>query len=422
MRQKYLTRIILFILISFLLTINCKAQLTINSEIRPRFEFRDGYKKLASSGVVPSFLVSQRTRLSFNYTSDKIKFTFTPQDVRIWGNERLSSSTGIYGDDASLDIFEDFAEIKLGKKCWVSVGRQQLVYDYERLLSARNWNQNGIAYDAVLLKTVFKQWNIHLAGSWNSLSETSSNNLYLSDRLKSLNFIWVNKKFNEKQNVSILHIASGVTETDSTNTLFFRQTSGIYTDFQGEKIKYRANAYYQYEKNKIGQNISAFLIDIDGSYKILKLTPGLGVSYLSGNKNIVDKTDRLFDVLYGSRHRYFGSMDYFSSFASETKSGGLADYYAYFTYKFSKLTSITYTGHSFQLAEINSNTPRNKKLGFENDLLVKYKFSEWGLLKGGYMFFLPTESLKTLQGVPNEKFSQFIYLELTLTPTLFVQQ
>ena len=422
MKQKHFKLFLITATISLFIVFETKAQFKIDAQYRPRFEYRDGYRKLATDGSVPTGIISQRTRLFFSYESEKIKIKFTPQDVRIWGDEQLASSTGVYGDNASLDLFEAYAEIKMGNLGWISVGRQQLVYDYERLLAARNWNQNGLAYDAVVFKLDVSQWNIHAGSSWNSLDATLSDNFYLPNRIKSLNFLWINRKFYNKLNFSFLHIASGVTETDSTNTLHFRQTTGIYADYKSNNLKLRGNAYYQYGKNKTGINISAFLFDADIAYKIGKLTSGLGLSYLSGNKNPEGTTDNLFNILYGARHKYFGHMDYFSDFAKHTKEGGLTDFYVYLEYKFSKTISLTNIGHYFQLAQTNSNTPNNKNLGYENELMLKYKFNDWGSIKSGYVFYLPTESFKILQDVPNDKFSQFFYLELTIKPTLFKQK
>ncbi|MCD4774236.1 MAG: alginate export family protein [Bacteroidales bacterium] len=417
-----LKRFIFITVISLFVIFETQAQFIIDAQYRPRFELRDGYRKLATFGSVPTGVISQRTRLSFSYQSEKLKIKFTPQDVRVWGDELLASSTGVYGDNASLDLFEAYAEIKTGNFGWISVGRQQLVYDHQRLLAARNWNQNGLAYDALVFKLGVNQWNIHAGSSWNSLDATLSNNFYLPDRIKFLNFIWLNRKFNDKLNFSFLHIASGVTETDSTNTLHFRQTTGIYADYKSNNLKLRGNAYYQYGKNKTGTNISAFLIDADIAYKIGKLTPGFGLSYLSGNKNPEVTTDNLFNVLYGARHKYFGHMDYFRDFEKHTNNGGLCDIYFYLEYKFSKIISLTNIGHYFQLAQTNANTPNNKNLGYENELMLKYKFNDWGNIKSGYVFYIPTESFKTIQDVSNDKFSQFFYLELTIKSTIFKQK
>ena len=67
-------------------------------------------------------------------------------------------------------------------------------------------------------------------------------------------------------------------------------------------------------------------------------------------------------------------------------------------------------------------TGGSKGLGYENDLILSLKLSDWGVLEGGYLFFLPTEALETLQGVPDHKLPRFFYLQLTVNPVLFSWQ
>jgi len=407
----------------FIHTYEIHAQFKVDAQLRDRFELRDGYQKLAADGSTPTALVSQRTRISFSYETDNLKLVFTPQDIRLWGGDAVVSSSGV-ANNTNIGLFEGFAEVKLGNLGWVSAGRQQLKYDNERILAARNWNQNGMSYDALVFKLKLAEWKLHIGSSWNSLNETTSDNLYPVSRIKSYNFLWVNRKFSDNFSTSLLHVASGVTETDTTNTLNFRQTTGFYSKYNKDNLSIWGNVYYQYGKNQIGTEVRAFIIDADASYKIGNFTPGIGLGYLSGNRKTgADQTtDNLFDVLYGARHKYFGFIDYFRSFSSHTKQGGLADYYFYLDYKFSKSVNVRNIGHIFQLAQTNPTTPTDKYLGYENDLILKYKFNDWGALEGGYVFYLPTESLKTIQGVANDKFSQFVYIQLTLTPTLFKQE
>ncbi|MBN2637180.1 MAG: alginate export family protein [Prolixibacteraceae bacterium] len=395
------------------------AQFTIDAQYRNRFELRDGYKKLAAVGTTPAAFISQRTRISFIFENENLKLKFTPQDVRVWGDEQLSSSTGVFVDYASLDLFEAFVQIKAGQNGWLFVGRQQLVYDNQRIFASRNWNQNGIAYDAVVYNWKTENLEIDVGGSWNSTGENVTNNFYHPNRIKTLNFIWVKHNLTENWNFSLSHVASGVTKSETENKLYFRQTSGIYSNYKKNELTILGNLYYQFGKNNAGKKVSAWLADADFSYTMGVITPGIGVSYLSGNKNINGETDQLFDVLYGARHRVFGDIDYFSSFNSHTQQGGLTDYYFYFNWKLNAKTSLKNTGHYFNLAQTNENTTSNKKLGFENDFVVKHKFSDWGALECGYSFFLPTSSLKTIQNVPEAKFSQFMYLQLTEMPVLF---
>lgn len=416
--------IILLTFLSLIGSNKCWAQFSINAQIRNRAEYRNGYKNLVSKGTIPSILISQRTRICFLYETDNLKIKYSPQDVRIWGDENLSSSTGVYGDNASLTLFEGFADIKILQSGWLAIGRQQLVYDNQRLLAARNWNQNGLAYDAAVFKLALSSWNIHIGSSWNSISDSKYDNLYPTTRIKSLNYLWLNYKSQKNLGFSILHLSTAVCESDSTNQLFFRHTSGLFSKYKKENFNFWGNAYYQYGKNQKGLAVSAFLIDADLSYKVEKLIAGLGIGFLSGNSKTGSNqvTDHLFDNLYGARHKYFGSIDYFSSFASHTNQGGLADYYFYLNYQISKSFCVKNTSHYFQLAQTNNTTPEDKNLGFENDVVLKYKFNDWGAFESGYSFFLPTESIKSIQKVNEPKISQFFYLQLTITPTLFTHK
>lgn len=403
----------------FLFPISLHAQLKVEAQLRTRAELRDGYRSMLSSSEDPSFIVSQRTRLALIYKTELLSLKVVPQDVRVWGDEMRASSTGVYGDDASLDLHEAYAELKLNDQSSLKLGRQELSYDYERLLARRNWNQHGLAYDAVLIKWQRHAWQVHIAGSWNSLSETTANNLYLPERIKSLNFVWINRELGKHTNLSVLHIASGITETDSTNTLHFRQTTGAYLKAHTDKLRARGNVYFQYGKNNAGNTISAFIVDADICYEFGKIVSGVGGSYLSGDEDVTDKSDHLFDVLYGARHRYFGHMDYFRNMSSHTRGGGLVDLYAYLNFRLKDHLQLKNTGHYFRLAETNQLTPQSRRLGYENELECKYTFAKWGALKSAWVLYAPTDALCQLQGVSDKKMQHFFFLELTLTPTLF---
>ena len=149
-----------------------------------------------------------------------------------------------------------------------------------------------------------------------------------------------------------------------------------------------------------------------------------GFSGLTGNSIVGtdQSSERLFDIMYTSRHRYFGNIDYFRDMVTDTRQGGLSNYYAYIEIKMSALLSIRNTFHYFLLSATNQSSPSDRKLGFENDLVLKYKISEWGNLETGFLFFRPEESLKTIHEVTDpSKLSFFSYMMLTISPTLFRQ-
>lgn len=402
-------------------SLDAKAQFSVETQIRSRAEMRDGYQSPAARGAEPAFLVSQRTRLGFVYENKNLRLRITPQDVRLWGDQ-AKMNNGV-GDNPSLDLFEACADIRLGSITRISAGRQQLVYDNRRLLGDRNWNQNGISYDALVVRLKPGKFNLHAGASWNTLSEALSGNPYPASRIKSLNYLWLNRSLNKNLKFSLLHLSTGVTRTDTTNPLNFRHTTGIYSEYKSELINAWGNFYYQYGQNRQGNKVRAFLADADVSFKLNRFTMGLGFGYLSGNNKTITtgSADHLFDILYGNTHRYFGYMDYFRSFATDTRQGGLSDCYLWLDYRFSDKVSIRNTTHTFSLTCTNPSTPADKNLGLENDLILRFKFSVWGELENGYCFFLPSSTLETIRTVADSKFSQFIYVQLTLTPELFRQ-
>ena len=413
----------LHIILLLQIAVSSTAQFSINAEYRARTELRDGYTVLSIPGTDPAVFVSQRARISADYKNEFIHLRFTPQDVRIWGDEKLASSTGVYGDEASLDLIEGFVGLKTGKAAWVYVGRQQLVYDNQRLLAARDWNQLGMAYDAAVLQLNLDQWKLHAGFSWNSNAESLILEQYPSNRIRSLNFLWLNRKFTEEINSSLLHISSGSTESDTTTAMNFRHTTGLYSKYNIGAISVWADVYYQYGKNQAGNSISAVLFDADVNYHTEILAIGAGISYLSGNKyDAATSDDHLFNSLYGARHKYFGSMDYFRDFSKHTAGRGLVDGYLYLTFTPIKTISISNTLHYFSLANELSADQTDVYLGVENDLSLKVKLNKWAQLQAGYSVMSPGETLKVIQKIDDAKIPQFVYLQLTVKAELFTNQ
>jgi hypothetical protein len=55
-----------------------RAQLEVGAQLRTRTELRDGYRSLLSSQEQPSFIVSQRTRLSLVYKTPLLSLKLVP--------------------------------------------------------------------------------------------------------------------------------------------------------------------------------------------------------------------------------------------------------------------------------------------------------------------------------------------------------
>lgn len=182
--NQYTIPAIAFIIVCFS-SLNAKAQLSFAGQLRTRGEFRDGYGTLQTSGYKDAAFISQRTRLTLEYKSSKVLFHTSVQDVRLWGQD---ASTITAADGNKLSLHEAWAEIILSNKkdtsfkispvdyFAIKAGRQELVYDDERLLGNLDWTQQGRRHDAIVLKLLQNGWQLDLGAAFNQNSDAINYN------------------------------------------------------------------------------------------------------------------------------------------------------------------------------------------------------------------------------------------------------
>ena len=167
------------------ISLSSRAQLTLTGQLRTRTELRDGYGTLETVGSKPAFLTSQRARLSFNYRSSRVIFQASLQDVRVWGAD---ASTINNADGNRLSVHEAWAELVLANKAdssfahsavdyfSVRIGRQELVYDDQRLLGNLDWLQQARRHDAIVFRLRHGQWQADLGAAFNQNTDAINYN------------------------------------------------------------------------------------------------------------------------------------------------------------------------------------------------------------------------------------------------------
>lgn len=320
--------------ICFTLTaLTIHGQFAIEVELRPRGECRYGYKELPDSGDVPAYFVSQRSRLNVHYNSDKYTMKFSVQDVRVWGDESIYSSTGVIGDAASIDMHEAWVSFKTGSISAIKIGRQEigindqrLIINDQRLISKRNWNQHGVSYNAITYTLNHPAVKVDMALSLNNAKENTMGNLYTPDKIKTLNFINLHRRFSDYLEISALGILTGNTKSADKEKIYYMSTYGPTVKITKTPLCLNGYFYYQTGHNKYGKEIEAYLAHSRISYTVEKLVFSCGYDYLSGTKS-GSMNDHSFNPLYGTRHGFYGEMDIFSDFSKDTKGAGLVDMY-----------------------------------------------------------------------------------------------
>lgn len=404
------------ILLSFVTAL--KAQFEVSGVIRPRAEFRNGYKAPRNKNSKPAFFIGQRTRLSFGYENENIKTKLTLFDARVWGDNVWKK------DNATTGIHEAWTEVNLSKSIVAKFGRQELKYDNSRLLSPVNWNNVGAAHDLLLFKYRKNDWTIDFGSAWNQSSEKSDGTNYdfYTQYYKNLNFLWASKKFGDLT-ISTLDIFDGSQDENIVEKLNYRITTGLKLDYKKEKFQTTIRAFDQIGKLQSGQEVSAWYTNVDLNFKASeKIQLNLGCEIKSGNDatDSLDLVDHRFDILLGGRHAFNGRIDYFNT-PSSTKGAGLVDTYLKIDVKITEKTSLLSEYHYFMLQNnyIDNGNVIDKFLGHELDFTLKHKVNSDVSLEAGYAAFIGSSSLSVIKGGNEGLFNNWAYLMITVSPTFF---
>lgn len=401
---------------------NTYAQFTLSAEIRPRAEFRNGFKKPLAEGQDPAFFIEQRTRLNTAFTSEKFDIYISMQDVRNWG-----STTQIYKSDPSLqNIYQAWASYKFNPKNALVIGRMELEYDNARILGNLDWASQGRSHD--LVKYEFKSESIkfHVGAAFNQDVSTpepaklSSTFYSVAGNYKAMQYAWFHKDW-EKSGLSLLLLNNGV-QNPADSAVNFSQTFGLYGTKKLNTVAFEYDGYYQFGKNAVGKDVSAYLLALNATF--FKSKPNnltLGFEYLSGDKSTTPNTDEAFNPLYGTHHKFYGFMDYFYV-GNAHKSKGLVDAYIKGKFRIGEKSSLLAFAHEF-ISQSSITTETNQDLsstlGTEIDLVYALNIAPGVAFNLGYSQMFYTDSMEYLKGVANGKPASWAWAMISFKPTLF---
>jgi hypothetical protein len=410
------------------------AQFSVSAELRPRFEMDNGAFKPRPDSMSTSYYVTQRTRLKFDFKKEKYQLRLTLQDVRFWGTGDLYTSTGVFGSTGGLDIQEAWFRLKLCDNSNITIGRQVLQFDDQRLIATRNWNQWGVSYDAVSYSFLKNDWNLNIAVSYNT-NANLTNGKFVQDTeffdhknlMKTFNYIHVKKSFNENLRASLLAIGSGYQSSLSNSVIYMMGTYGLWLSYNKGVFDISTNLYYQNGKAQSGKDVSAFMATLHPGVTVKKIRLGLGGDYISGdnaNNEDFDEKERTFNKMYGAVFKYYGYMNYYSYMKASTANGGLIDLYPNIKVPIKEKHSITALYHKFYLANpvfIGGDVSDNEDLGSEVDLMYTFKAMKELVVQAGVSYYFTTNTLKQIKKLDGTDINSpyWAWVMLTFKPQLF---
>lgn len=412
----------LFFLFCLLFTQEVMAQFTLSGEVRPRAEYRDGFKKLLPKNADAAFFVEQRTRLNAFFSAEKFDVYVSVQDVRNWG-----AVTQVYKSDPSLhNLYQAWAAYKFDTKNSLILGRMELDYDNVRILGNLDWAAQGRSHDLVKYEYKGEGVKLHAGAAFNQDAATpepvklSSTFYGVPGNYKAMQYVWFHKDWS-KSSLSALVLNNGV-QSAVDSSVNFSQTIGFYGTKKIGSIGLEYDAYYQLGKNAAGKDVAAYLVGLNATFFNGKPhNVSVGFDYLTGDKSSSAGKDEAFNPLYGTHHKFYGYMDYFYV-GNAHKNKGLVDVFAKAKFKLGEKSSLLAHVHEFLTQSkitTESNEDLSSTLGTELDLVYVQNIAPGVILNVGYSRMFHTESLEFVKDVPDPKSASWAWVMIGFKPTLF---
>ena len=417
--------------------------IVIDAEFRPRFEARNGYQSPLTNDQMASFPTFQRTRLGVGFQNGNLKTRIPLQDARVWGQSNIDApNTGKIG------LYEAWAELSFCEHSSITVGRQPIKYDQNRLFSVSSWTTQGKTHDLALYKYNNKDitFKVDLGLAYNNPSNIKNEEIiYDVDKLyKSLAFLRLEKGLAKGLSLSAIIIDEAFQDvkTDDSNNEYIdgkyrRYTSGanLVLSDKEKALGFILTGYYQFGKSKktytdSDGNVSrkengAFFGTARLNYRVLDwlnayiaydIYSGTDYQMLNGDKNTT------WSKLYGSNHSFNGSMEYWR----DIKDYGLQDIYGGLTASVCENVSIDASYHYFmtQQATLNNEAQvmeAGSKLGSELDLSLSWKIMKYAKLDCGWSTYFTNHNTFAIKNVTeaDARFAQWAFVSLTINPELF---
>lgn len=408
------------LLVGFISFQSTAQEFDANLQLRPRLEYRNGYKSLMTDGQNPTSFISQRSRLNFSFSQDKLKTKISLQNVRTWGDTPTLNTSDVNG----IALFEAWAQYDLCSKWSSRFGRQVLSYDNQRIMGEVDWNQQGRSHDAMLFSyhTTNQQLDLGFAVNADKDNLVKPSAPYTTN-YKAMQYAWYHTKvYKVGMSLLFLNIGNEFLNTSSKPEVAYGQTYGTYLTYKEGNWDTNLGLYGQSGKNSSNNNVNAWYLGANAEYAFTdKFKSTLGFEYLSGKDTNDSSTNgKSFNPIFGTNHAFNGYMDYFYV-GNHLNSVGLQDAYLKLNYNQNKW-QFNLIPHYFASAAkvMNGNEKMDSYLGTELDFTVGYAIQKEVKLSGGYSQMFGSSTLEKLKAVANPaSTSNWAWVMISINPQIF---
>ena len=388
--------------------------LQVDAQLRTRGEYRNGTLSLRDQGATPALFINDRVRLGIGWERQQLSLKLVAQHTGVWGDDSQTNNS----NKGNINLFEAWAKLRFGQGGFLQLGRQTLVYDDERLLGGLDWAATGRSHDVLRVGYVQGEHKLHAFVAYNQDAENRIDNYYSGKAVyKTMQAVWYHYGVKSPLGLSALILNQGVETGDAdAHSVKYMQTMGLYATYRASiPLSGNASFYYQTGKDKAGKSVSAYLLSVNAKWQFLpSLSLAIGDDYVSGSK-VNSQKNNTFNVLYGTHHKFYGTMDYFNN--TTMPAQGLNDLNATVTWKASKAVDSFVAVHYFATAQKLEGY--DKSLGTEVDLQINWRILKDVTLQGGYSVMAATRTMEYYKGGNHNSWQDWIWVSLNINPTLF---
>lgn len=365
--------------------------------------------------------VIQRTRIHFDFdVVTNVRAFVQIQDSRLWGEE---GST--LGDLQGLDIHQAYVDFEnvFDLPVTVRVGRQELSYGGQRLVSPLDWHPVGRSWDGV--KAWYKGESIQI-------------DMFVTDIVEAS--LTPNGDAHDDDIFAGLYLTANVAESHTLDAYIF------YRNFQGSRFTsesgspgeledgtagfrfvgaasgfdYSAEGVLQFG-DRAGDDVFAYAWVLTLGYRFSdswKTRVGVEWTFASGDDDPTDGDYETFDPLFPFGHAYQGYNDLFAwrnghDFVVKVETSPTKDLWFQLAGHMFRLDSETDAWYNAAGLPIRRMTAGgvDKDVGFEIDAHFKYKLNPATALWVGWSHFFAGEFVEDTGKSPD---SDFFYFQMTV--------
>ena len=332
------------------------------------------------------------------------------ENVRVYveGKSALSTPRDLPGHQRTLDVDElalqgAFVDLRFpsdGVTFTLRVGRQELLFGKQRLVSPLPWSNSMRTWDAARAILEFDRWRID--GFWSR-------------------YVGIKKyEFNDWELGSDFYGVYATGKVGDRDKPFdvdayflgLNQSSATYNGTAGDEERYTFGARFggtlgdfdfdlesAYQFGQVGSgDVNAWMIAADAGYTFAcpwKPHLNLGFDYASGDDAPGDDEVQTFNQLFPLGHAYFGYMDFIGR-------QNIIDLHSGLSFKPWEALTVKVDGHLFWRASTDDalynagggvvragNLSNESEVGQEIDLTLIYAVDKHLTLQGGYSHFFP---------------------------------